>query len=631
MKPSVAAQLLFAILFQGMIGFIFLFRTPSEPQNAVLFGLSALRLAIAGGMLLLLGITGWLALLAARSPGRFQVIGKRMAAILGAPPIFALVALSAAAAVFSLAGFILAYTPVIAQRLGMLPVVFRHIQALAAWIGLSGLQIAVFAAVTRRAEWQAGWQDGKWSLGLALSLLGGLAASAFFALSQFLPLAHRQAEIRHFYTLWMLWMLAVFGWSWLNQKLTGQSGRLARVNALARPLLIFLTFLVLYQASALAVGNAVTPAKSYFNDLAYAFLDGRLYLEDPAFTMDLTFFEGNWYVAFPPLAALLMLPLALLNGPDSINTVRFTIFFSAANTALVFVMLQEIARRGWSRLREMDNLWLTVLFGLSTIHWYSAFNGKVWYISRLLALTFMLLAVVLVLKRKSPWLVGLAIGLTVWARPNTVFIYPFLLGVRWQDLLDGQAFQFKKLVPWAAATAVPVVAAVVCLLGYNQLRFGDWLDFGYATMNVGVNNEVLKAYGQFNPAFIPFNLYYMWASLPYFSDSCFNRLVPNPQGISLLLTTPAMIYLLKSFRKTIWVAGAWAAVLLQVGLLSLHTGSAWEFGYRFLLDFIIPVMALIAVGAGSRVSWLLRGLILAGVAVNLWGVLWYYDILCFVL
>ncbi len=392
--------------------------------------------------------------------------------------------------------------------------------------------------------------------------------------------------------------------------------------------IIFCVFFMIYRLSAVLVNNIFTPSKSYFDELAYAVLNGRLYLENPTSTMDLTLFQGKWYVAFPPLATILMLPLAILNGEEGINTVNFTIFFSAVNTSLVYLMLHEISRRGWSRLRTKDNLWLIALFGLSTIHWYSAFNGKVWYISRLLALTFILTAVVLVLKRKSPWLIGLAIGLTVLARPNTIFIYPFLLGIRWQNLVDSHAFQIRELIPWVLKTAVPVAAMVGLLLGYNWLRFGDWFDFGYATMNVGVNNEVLKTYGQFNPAFIPFNLYYMWLSLPYFSDSCFNRLIPNPQGISMLLTTPAMVYLVKSFRKSIWVAGAWAAIIFQIGLLSLHTGYAWEFGYRFLLDFIIPVIALIAVASGSRMSWFQKALILAGVVVNLWGVLWYYDVLC---
>ena len=57
-------------------------------------------------------------------------------------------------------------------------------------------------------------------------------------------------------------------------------------------------------------------------------------------------------------------------------------------------------------------------------------------------------------------------------------------------------------------------------------------------------------------------------------------------------------------------------------------GTAWEFGYRFFMDFVIPVMALIALAAGTRVSGVLKCLIILGVIVNMWGVVWYYGLWC---
>jgi len=46
------------------------------------------------------------------------------------------------------------------------------------------------------------------------------------------------------------------------------------------------------------------------------------------------------------------------------------------------------------------------------------------------------------------------------------------------------------------------------------------------------------------------------------------------------------------------------------------------------MDFMLPMVALMAVGAGKRVSWLLRVLILIGILVNLWGMLWFFDRWC---
>jgi hypothetical protein len=45
------------------------------------------------------------------------------------------------------------------------------------------------------------------------------------------------------------------------------------------------------------------------------------------------------------------------------------------------------------------------------------------------------------------------------------------------------------------------------------------------------------------------------------------------------------------------------------------------------MDFIVPVMGLLAVAAGDRVSWLMRLLIIVGVVVNGYGVAWWFGLL----
>jgi len=60
--------------------------------------------------------------------------------------------------------------------------------------------------------------------------------------------------------------------------------------------------------------------------------------------------------------------------------------------------------------------------------------------------------------------------------------------------------------------------------------------------------------------------------------------------------------------------------------LLMYYNTGWrQWGYRFSLDFMIPVMVLLAVAAGTRVTRPLRGLILLGVLINLWGVIWWYT------
>ena len=70
---------------------------------------------------------------------------------------------------------------------------------------------------------------------------------------------------------------------------------------IALTLLAFLGSAIVYGATAIATGRPAAQPCSYFDLLAAAFLDGKLYLEDPPKVHDLTPHEGRWYVPFPPL------------------------------------------------------------------------------------------------------------------------------------------------------------------------------------------------------------------------------------------------------------------------------------------------------------------------------------------
>lgn len=79
------------------------------------------------------------------------------------------------------------------------------------------------------------------------------------------------------------------------------------------------------------------------------------------------------------------------------------------------------------------------------------------------------------------------------------------------------------------------------------------------------------------------------------------------------------------YRDRLAVA-CWAAVL-PVGLfLFMFAATGWtQFGYRYATDFYPFLFLLVARAVGDRPRWDMRALILLGVAVNLWGVLWIYQ------
>ena len=391
--------------------------------------------------------------------------------------------------------------------------------------------------------------------------------------------------------------------------------------------LIFAVAFAIYWGTVLLIGDPRTPPVAYFDQLADAFLQGRLYLANPPEVHDLTQFDGRWYVPFPPLPALLLTPWVALAGLARTNTVLMATLLGAANVTLVFLLLESLSDRSWSRLDTRGNLWLALLFGLGSVHWYMATLGSVWFVAQITTVTFVALAAWLAAATGSAGWSGLALALAMLARPNVALAWPLLLGMAAQGMIgaDG-SLNRRRLARWVAVSALPMAAAVAGLLLYNWARFGHALDFGYATANVAAKLvDDLRTYGQFSLHYVARNFWAMALALPRW-DARAGLWLPDPEGMSLLLTTPALVYLVKARRGTPLVIGAWLAVGLLLVPLVLYYNTGWyQFGYRFSLDFMVPVMALLAVAAGERVSWPLRGLILAGVAVNLAGVLWWHG------
>ena len=393
-----------------------------------------------------------------------------------------------------------------------------------------------------------------------------------------------------------------------------------------RALLVFAIAFAAYWGAAVWFDSVGTPDEAYFNHLARSFLEGRLYLLNPPSTHDLTQYQGEWYVPFPPLPALLMLPWVTAAGLAQVQTVLFCAFFGALNVSLVDLLLQALARQGWTQLSSSDNLWLTTLFGLGSVHWYMATIGSVWFVGQICTVTFVALAVWLAVVRPSPWLAGLALGLAVAARPTVLLTWPLLVGIAAMHLRqpDG-AIAWRAWVRWAAFSALPIALVVASLLAYNAARFGNPLDFGYLTENVAEQlADNLRVYGQFHPHYLLKNFWAMWLAGPQW-DAEIGFWKPDPEGMSLLFTTPALIYLGRARRLSPLMIGAWVALgLLLIPLLLYYNTGWWQFGYRFSLDFMVPVLVLLAIAAGRRVTWPMRGLIALGMLVNLYGVIWWH-------
>jgi len=417
---------------------------------------------------------------------------------------------------------------------------------------------------------------------------------------------------------------------------------------------LFLGFALLYAITAghMLKHPSLTP---YYVYLAEAFLKGHTYLlTAPPVGYDLLLFDGRLYVPGGPLPTLVFMPFVWLRGtPAAFPDAAVTTVWGACNVVLVYALLGRLGC--WVRVSRGVRLSLAVVFGAGTPHWYLASVGNVWSTPQVCAVTFVCLYVCEVLGRNRPWLAGLWLGLAGLARPTCWFAFPFSVVMM---LARVERHRRVRLLLGGLAFGGVLAACVGLTLLYNYARFGSLLDFGYSYVNGAPALVELQArYGSFNLYFAPRNLSTMFVGLPVVSPEP-PWLQPDPLGMSIFLTTPPLLYMLKSvqrrrltawlrllraafrrrpagvrlcvllrfFRVTPLVAAAWLAVLGVTAPLALyHNTGSFQFGYRYILDWLPVGMLLVAIGMGGGMGWW-KG-ILAGAAVlfNLGGALWVYP------
>ncbi len=358
-------------------------------------------------------------------------------------------------------------------------------------------------------------------------------------------------------------------------------------------------------------------AKGHYVTLAQWMLEGRLSAAEPVALDDMVERDGRFYIVFPPLPALMMMPLLAI-APRHVNPVLFTAVFGAANVVLMAAFL----RRALPRLGVLPATglvrWLTVGFALGTVHWYSASAGSVWYTSQVCGLTFLLLAAWEATGRGRPALCGFLLALAMCCRPPLAFALPFFAPVIFGLPSDRRLAATLRL-------AAPLTVAVGLLALLNYARFGSLTDFGYTSMKVG---GVLKPHlerGLFALGHFPRNVYYGFLHMPELTAS-FPHVKFDPMGNSLFLVSPFLAGVFLAGMEGIWRKAAWGAMLLVCGVDLLYFSSGFaQFGYRYSLDFA-PFIVLLAAGGIGRAAWFpLRALVVAAVTLNFLGMVWILN------
>lgn len=203
-------------------------------------------------------------------------------------------------------------------------------------------------------------------------------------------------------------------------------------------LLVFVATATVYWITAVAVGNTHTPDYAYYDQLAESFAHGRLDLPNPVGNLDLTEHNGKWYVPFPPLPALLMVPWVALAGRAATNTVVVSIVLASASVASVWLLFEALRRRGSLHVDAGKQRWLIVALAVGSVHYVAAVDGSVWYLAQIAAVTFVALGAWLAAERRAARAIGASLGTAMLARPHLVLLAPFLVALARGGGMTGQ-------------------------------------------------------------------------------------------------------------------------------------------------------------------------------------------------
>jgi hypothetical protein len=373
---------------------------------------------------------------------------------------------------------------------------------------------------------------------------------------------------------------------------------------------------------------------NHFALLAEAWLHGHFDLPEgpPDYTgfNDFAVFGEKVFVSFPPVPALLLLPVVAVTGsaaatPDGLVFV----LLAGAAPALLYLALDALARSGRSRRKNAENVGLALLFAFGSVYFFTAAQGTVWFAAHVVGAACAAGYLYASVGAERPVLAGLFLGLGVGTRTSLLFALP-LFAAEVVRLSRGGAHDGPRILGVslralgrpALRFSIPFVAILAALAWHNAARFGSPTEFGHKYLAIVWKPRIDK-WGLFSTHYLGRNLAIAFTSLPWLGQRA-APFVVNAHGLALTVTSPFYAWALwprRSAReRTRSAYFAIALTCLAVALPAfLYQNSGWiQFGYRFSNDFAPFLFGMIAVG-GRRLGPPFVVLAAFSVLVNAFG------------
>jgi Raf kinase inhibitor-like YbhB/YbcL family protein len=235
-------------------------------------------------------------------------------------------------------------------------------------------------------------------------------------------------------------------------------------------------------------------AFNHYAHLADAWLHGKNFIirGGPGYAggNDFADFQGKTYISFPPMPAVLMLPLVWLAGsPENFRDGQFIVWLAGLGPAVLFLVLEKLRRTGRAERAEWENVALSIAFGFGSVYFFTAVQGTVWFAAHVVGVGALACFLLFSLDAERPVLAGIALSCAWTSRVLmlTVGVFFVIEAIRVscknQENIEGGLFarvettlrRADKVVlgKLLLLFAAPLVVSFALASAYNNARFGD--------------------------------------------------------------------------------------------------------------------------------------------------------------
>ncbi|MDX1627159.1 MAG: hypothetical protein R3345_00585 [Fulvivirga sp.] len=328
--------------------------------------------------------------------------------------------------------------------------------------------------------------------------------------------------------------------------------------------------------------------------------------------MDLIYYNEHYYLPYPPLPAIILMPVVGLFGSSYIPSSLIAVLVALLSLHLLYRILNKI------NMTPVKTFWLLLGFSLGSPFWFVLTTSNYHYgFAQVLACFFCILFIYEYYHQKRVGLLALYIGLGFLCR-QTILFYGFFFLFTCLEQPASYSFNLKKIVTFSLVL-IPFGAIMAY---YNYIRFGNPFSSGYEYINyIEPLASRVEQHGVFSWHYVPFNFYTTFIkghNLIFGGSDLLQLKGVDLFGTSLTVASPFIFFSLKAKASRRYVLAVILSILpiLLIHLFYHNNGFHQVNTSRFALDYFPLLFLLIALGAKHIHISVIRALITYSIALT---------------